>query len=157
MERRWDIQTLLTSVCYWLRSPALLTGLWLSSSTVEGLGGICRRRSHADSFLRSNVRSFPISSVWLFVYSLVQQVFIMLLIRTHSKRPWCRERLKAGGEWDDRRWDGWMASPIRWTWVWINSGSRWWTGRPGVLQSMGSQRVGHDRETGLNWTEHLEM
>ena len=54
---------------------------------------------------------------------------------------------------DDRGWDGWMASPTRWTWVWVNSGSWWWTGRPGVLQFMGSQRVGHDWMTELNWTE----
>ena len=52
-----------------------------------------------------------------------------------------------------RGWDGWMASPTRWTWIWVNSGSWWWTGRPGVLQSMGSQRVGHDSATELNWTE----
>ena len=65
---------------------------------------------------------------------------------THWKRPWCWERLKAGGEGDDREWDGWMA---RRTWVWVDSGSWWRTGKPGVLQSMGSQRVGH------NWaTEH---
>ena len=50
--------------------------------------------------------------------------------------------IRAGGEWDDRGWDGWMASLTRWTWVWVNSGSWWWTGRPGVLQFMGSQRVG---------------
>ena len=56
---------------------------------------------------------------------------------THLKRPWCWERLKAGGEGDDRGWDGWMASPTQWTWVWVNSGSWWWTGRPGVLRSMG--------------------
>ena len=54
---------------------------------------------------------------------------------------------------DDRGWDGWMASPTRWTWVWVNSGSWWWTGRPGVLRFMGSQRVGHDWATELNWTE----
>ena len=54
---------------------------------------------------------------------------------------------------DDRGWDGWMASPTHWTWVWVNSGSWWWTGRPGVLQFMGSQRVGHDWMTALNWTE----
>ena len=54
---------------------------------------------------------------------------------------------------DDRGWDGWMASPTRWTWVWVNSGSWWWTGRPGVLQSMGSKRVGHNWVTELNWTE----
>ena len=54
------------------------------------------------------------------------------------------ERLKAGGEGDDRGWDGWMASWTQWTWVWVGSGSWWWTGRPGVLQSMGLQRVRHD-------------
>ena len=70
---------------------------------------------------------------------------------THLKRPWCWERLRAGGEGDDRGWDSWMASPIQWTWVWVNSGSWWWTGRPGVLQFMGSQRVGHDWVTELNW------
>ena len=50
-------------------------------------------------------------------------------------------------------WNGWMASLTRWTWVWVNSGSWWWTGRPGVLQLMGSQRVRHDWATELNWTE----
>ena len=53
--------------------------------------------------------------------------------------PWCWERLRAGGEGGDRGLDGWMASPTRWTWVWVNSGSWWWTGRPGVLQSMEPQ------------------
>ena len=71
------------------------------------------------------------------------------------KRPWCWERLRALGEGDNRRWDGWMASPTRWTWVCINSQSWWWTGRPGVLQSMGLQRVGHDWATELNWTENV--
>ena len=71
----------------------------------------------------------------------------------HLKRPWCWERLKAGGEGDDRGWDDWMASLTQWTWVWVNSGSWWWTGRPGVLRFMGSQRVGHDWATKLNWTE----
>ena len=51
----------------------------------------------------------------------------------------------------DRRWDGWMASPTQWTWVWVNSGSWWWTGRPRMLQFMGWQRVGHDWATELNW------
>ena len=72
------------------------------------------------------------------------------LMVTHWKWPWCWERSKAGGEGDDRGWDGWMASPTPWTWVWVNSGS-WWTGRPGVLQSMGSQRVGHNWVTELNF------
>jgi len=59
--------------------------------------------------------------------------------------------LGAGGEGDDRGWDGWMASLTWWTWVWVNSRSWWWTGRPGVLWFMGSQRVGHDWTTELNW------
>ena len=67
---------------------------------------------------------------------------------THWKRPWCWERLRAGGEGDNRRWNAWMASLAQWTWVWANSGREWMTGKPGVLQSMGSQRVGHDS----NWT-----
>ena len=70
---------------------------------------------------------------------------------THWKRPWSQEILKAGGEGNDRGWDGRMASPIRWTWVWVSSRSWWWTGRAGVLQSMGLQRVGHDWATELNW------
>ena len=64
---------------------------------------------------------------------------------------WCWEGLGAGGEGDDRGWNGWMASLTRWTWVWVNSGSWWSTGRPGVLRFMGSQRVGHDWATELNW------
>ena len=61
--------------------------------------------------------------------------------------------LAAGGEGDNRGWDGWMSPPTRWAWVWVNSGSWWWTGRPGMLRFMGSQRVGHDWATELNWTE----
>ena len=72
---------------------------------------------------------------------------------THWKRPWCWERLRAGGKGDDRGWDGWLASLTQWTWVWVNSGSWWWTGRLGVLLFMGSQRVGHDWATELNWSE----
>ena len=68
---------------------------------------------------------------------------------THLKRFQFWERLRAGGEGDDRGWDGWMASPTQWTWVWVGSGSWWWTGKPGVLQSMGSQRVRH------NWVTEL--
>ena len=72
---------------------------------------------------------------------------------THWKRLWCWEGLGAREEGDDRGWVGWVASLTRWTWVWVNSGSWWWTGRPGVLRFMGSQRVRHDWETELNWTE----
>ena len=69
---------------------------------------------------------------------------------THLKRPWCWERLRAGEEEDDRGWNGWMASPTWWTWVWVDSRSWWWTGKPDVLQFTGSQRVRHDWATELN-------
>ena len=78
---------------------------------------------------------------------------------THWTRPWGWEGVGAGGEGDDRRWDGWMALPTQWACVWMNSGSLWWTGRLGLLQFMGLQRVGHDWATELNWmissVEHL--
>ena len=70
---------------------------------------------------------------------------------THWKRPWCWECLEAGGEGKGRGWDSWMVSLTWWTWVWVNSRSWWWTGRPGMLWFMGSQRVGHDWVTELNW------
>ena len=72
---------------------------------------------------------------------------------THWKKPWCWVWLKAGGEGDDRGWYGWMASSIQWIWVWASSKSWWWIQKPGVLQSMGSQRVRHDWATQLNWTD----
>ena len=76
---------------------------------------------------------------------------------THWKRPWCWERLKAGREGVDRGWDGWMASPTQWIWIWVSSGSWWRTGKPGMLQSMGSQRVAHDWATELNWTQDRDV
>ena len=78
---------------------------------------------------------------------------------THLKRPWCWERLKAGGEGDDRGWDSWMASPMRWTWVWVGSGSCWWTRKPSVLQSTGLQRVKHKRATELifRYIQHTKI
>ena len=72
---------------------------------------------------------------------------------THWKRLWRWEGLGAGGKGDDRGWDGRMASVTRWMWVWVNSGSWWWTRRPGVLRFMGLQGVGHDWATELDWTE----
>ena len=72
---------------------------------------------------------------------------------THLKRPRCWERLKVGGEGDNRGGDGWKASLTQWTWVWVNSRRWWWTGRPGMLQSMGWQRVGLHWVTKLNWTD----
>ena len=79
------------------------------------------------------------------------------LVHRKSKRiPEEHIPLGAGGEGDDRGWDGWMASLTQWAWVWVNSGSWWWwTGRPGVLWFIGSQRVGHDWATELNWTSLL--
>ena len=76
---------------------------------------------------------------------------------THLKRPWCWERLKAGGEGNGREWDGWIASPTQWTWVWVNSGTWWWTGRPEMLQFMELQRVGNDWATDLIWSEWLHF
>ena len=72
---------------------------------------------------------------------------------THLKNPDAGKDLRAGGEGDDRGWDGWMASLTQWTWVWVHSGSWWWTERPGVLQYMGSQRVRHAWATELNLTD----
>ena len=74
---------------------------------------------------------------------------------THLKRPWCWERLKAGGEGDNKGWVGWMASPTLWTWVRASFGSWWWIGKPGVLQSTGSQRVGDDWATERNWLKYV--
>ena len=74
---------------------------------------------------------------------------------THWKRLWCWKGLRVGGEGDDRGWDGWMTSPTRQTWVWVNSGSWWWIGRPGILQFMGLQRVGLNWVTQLNWSYNL--
>ena len=81
---------------------------------------------------------------------------------THWKTPWCWERLKAGGEGNNRGWDSWMASLTQWTWVWVSSGRWWRTGKPGMLQSMGSKRVGHGWVTAwLNnktlWSVHCRL
>ena len=74
---------------------------------------------------------------------------------THWKRLWCWEGVGARGEGDDRGWNGWIASLTWWTWVWVNSRSWWWTGRSGVLQFMGSQRVGYDWATDLIWSDYI--
>ena len=92
---------------------------------------------------------------WVFeglMLKLKLQYFGHLMLRADSvKRPWCWERLKAGGEGDDRGWDDWMASPTQCKWIWVNSGSLWWTERPGMLQSMGYKES--DMTDRLNWTE----
>ena len=86
------------------------------------------------------------------ILKLKLQYFGHLIWRVDSlERPWCLEGLGAGGEGDNREWDGWMASLTPRAWVWVNSASLWWTGRPGVLRFMGLQRVRHDWVTELNW------
>ena len=110
-------------------------------------------RSHRSTYIH---RSKALSSQFSSQLSFLLKLFFNTLDTwckelTHLKRPWCWERLKWGGEGDDRGWDGWMASLTQWTWVWVNSGSWRWTGSPGVLQSMGLQRVGHEWATELNW------
>ena len=96
------------------------------------------------------------SQSWTFIRRTDAEAETPVLWPPHANnwtRRWYWERLKAGGEGDDRGWDGWMTSLMRYTWVWASSGSWWWTGKPGMLQSRGLQRVGHDWVTGLNWTE----
>ena len=95
---------------------------------------------------------------WIFIGRTEAEAEIPILWPPDAKnwhigvdRPWCWERLKAGGEGDDRGWGDWMASPTWWTWVWASSGSWWRTVKPGMLQSMGLQRVRHDWATELNW------
>ena len=91
-------------------------------------------------------------------YSALLQYFGHVMQRTDSmEKNLILERLKVGGEGDDRGWDGWMASATQWTWVWVNSGSWWWTGKPGVLQSRGSKRVGHGWAAELNWAPSLPV
>ena len=96
----------------------------------------------------------PGCSLERLMFKLKLQYFGQLMWRAaHLKRPWCWERLRAGGEGDDRGWGDWMASLTQWTWIWVNSGSWWWTGRPGILRFMGLRRVGHNWVTELSWTE----
>ena len=91
------------------------------------------------------------------VLKLKLQYFGHLMRRADSlEKTLMLGKLMAGGEGDDRKCDGWMASLTQWTWVWVNSGSWWWTGRPGVLQFMGSKWVRHDWATELSWTWHLD-
>ena len=106
------------------------------------------RRS--DQFILKGIS--PGCSLEGLLLKLKLQYFGHLMRRADSfEKTRCWERLRAGGEGDDRGWDGWMASPTQWTWVWVDSGNWWWTGRPGVLRFMGLQRVGHDWVTELNW------
>jgi len=92
-----------------------------------------------------NVLGTTVEHLWELVYHTFDRTEYNIVWKIPSRI------LSMGGEGDDRGWDSWMASPTHWTWVWVSSRSWWWTGKPGVLQSMGSQRVRHYWATELNW------
>ena len=112
------------------------------------------RRSN-QSILKEISPEYSLEALML---KLKLQYFGHLMWRTDSFEKTLWERLKAGGEGDDRGWDGWMALPTQRPWVWVNSGSWWWTRKPDVLQSMGSQRVGHVWATELtDWVVYKQQ
>ena len=88
---------------------------------------------------------------WIFIGRTHTEAETTILWPPDAK-SWLIGKDPEAGEGDDRGWDGWIASPTQWMWVWVNSRSWWWTGKPGVLQSMGLQRVRHNWVTELNWT-----
>ena len=98
---------------------------------------------------------------WVFIGRTDAEAETPILWPPHTKSWLIWKDPDAGKDWgqekkeDDRGWDSWMASPTQWTWVWVDSGSWWWAGRPGMLQFMGSQRVGHNWATELNWRKNL--
>ena len=114
-------------------------------------------RLHFSFFLSGGLVVKTLSMQGSWILSLVSTLATSSEELTHWKRLWCWEGLGPGGEGDDRGWDGWMASLTRWTWVWVNSRSWWWTGRPGMQRFTGSQRVGHDWVTELNWTRDASI
>ena len=124
------------------------------SSSVVPFSSCPQSLPASESFPMSQLFTWGGQSIGVSAASLViyKNMTIWCDELTLLKRLWCWVRVKAGGEGDNRGWDGWMASPTWWTWVWVDSRSWWWKGRPGVLQSIGSQRVRHDWETELNWT-----
>ena len=112
-------------------------------------------RRSSQSILKEISPEYSLEGLML---KLKLQYFGHLIQRTDSfEKTLMLGMIEGRGRGDNRGWDGWMASPTQRTWVWINSGSWWWTGRPGVLQSMGSQRVGHDWATELNWTDAEDL
>ena len=99
---------------------------------------------------------------WVFIGRTDAEAETPILWPPHVKSWLIGKDPDTGKDWGQEEkgitgWDGWMASPTQWTWVWVNSGSWWWTGRPGVLRFMGSQRVGHDWATELNWTDTISF
>ena len=119
------------------RTDAFELWCWRRLSRVP----LTARRSN-QSILKEISPKYSLEELML---KLKLQYFDYLMQRADSlDKAWCWERLKAGGKGDNRGWDGWMVSLTQWTWVWASSGRWWWTGKPGMLQSMGSQRVRHD-------------
>ena len=108
-------------------------------------------RTPTQSILKALSPEYSLERLML---KLKLQYFGQLMGRTDSlEKTLMLGKIEGGRRRGDREWDGWMASQTQWTWGWVNPGSWWWTGKPGVLQSMGSQRVGHNWVTELNWTE----
>ena len=119
---------------------SLLLSLWPSNNDLLSIEGLL-----VNMIRYINQEISPEYSLVGLMLKLKLQYFGHLMRRADSlEKTLIWKRPRAGGEGDDRGWDGWMASPTQWTWVWVNSGSWWWTGRPGVLQSVGLQRVEHD-------------
>ena len=137
-------------------------GLWRKLSAEESM--LLNYGVGEDSWESLGLQGDPTSPSWrrsvlVFIGKTDAEAETLILWPPHAKSwligkdPNAGKDLGAGGEGDDRGWDGWMASLTRWTWVWVDSGSWWWSGRPGVLWFMGLQRFGHDWMTELNWTE----
>ena len=148
----WSWQRLWDFLLY----PSWDTGLDLCSGNMKFVISLRKRKGGRKKFdhvfLWSSRKNSPTVGPWGFEKGQNTLATCCEGV-THLKRSRCWERLKAGGEGDDRGWDCWMASLTQGTWVWVDSGRWWWTGRPGMLQSVGSQRVGHDWVTELNWTD----
>ena len=135
------------------------TGQSITSPFSDASLNLQKREISKNQALRRSWKSIlkeisPGCSLEGLMLKLKLQYFAHLMQRVDSlEKTLMLGGLGAGGEGDDRGWDGWTGSPIRWMWVWVSSGSWWWTGMPGVLWFMGSQRVRHDWVTELNWTE----
>ena len=119
-----------------IQEPEMQTSKWWGALEASCGSWRCKNCNQGRGFQRRRLR---------------REAYLQLFMwqeLTPWKRPWCWERLRAGGEGGNRRWDGWMASPTQWTWVWASSRRSWRTGKPGMLQYMGSQS-----QTWLsNWT-----
>ena len=120
------------------------------------LHDVKERKTCTLEFILFNLKISPRISLEGMMLKLKLQYFGHLMRRVDSlEKTLMLGGIGPRGEGDDRGWDGWMASLTRWMWVWVNSGSWWWTGRPRVLRFMGSQRVGHDWGTELSWPERF--